>query len=99
MAALPLFYVDFNELMDIDVVLFSKTDVRKDASGNDVHISEGLEVAIYSDDIGLDGKPDNLIAEGVVIPNTFTKHFANVKWCCRINWKGIRHQSDVTDVT
>jgi hypothetical protein len=95
MAERPIFYVDFNELMEFDVVLFSRTDTKKDAHGNDVQLSEGLLVAIYSDDIGDDGKPDNLVAEGVVIPNKYTGSFPHVKWCCRISHPGIRHQSDL----
>jgi hypothetical protein len=92
----PLFYVDFNELMEFDVVLLSQTDTKKDAHGNDVHLTEGLPIAIYSDDVGEDGKPDNLVAEGVVIPNKYTGSFPHVRWCCRISNRGIRHQSDLT---
>jgi hypothetical protein len=90
----PLFYVDFNELMEIDVVLLSQTDLKRDASGNDVRLAEGLPIAIYCDDVGADRKPDNLVAEGTVIPNRFTGYFPHVKWCCRIDSNGIRHQSD-----
>ena len=96
MAARPLFYVDFNELMEFDVVLLSQTDLKKDAGGNNIQLIEGLRIAIYSDDIGDDGRPDNLVAEGVVIRNRYTGHFPHVKWCCRIGPEGIRHQSDLT---
>jgi hypothetical protein len=93
----PLFNVDFNELMDFDVVLLSQTDIKKVARGNDVQLVEGLPIAIYSDDnIGADGKPDNLVAEGVVIRNEYVDPFPHVKWCCRISPEGIRHQSDLT---
>lgn len=91
----PLFYVDFNELMEFDVVLLSQTDTKKDVQGKDVQLSEGLPIAIYSDDFGQDGKPDNLVAEGVVIANKYTGSFPHVKWCCRISNPGIRHQSDL----
>lgn len=91
----PLFYVDFNELMEIDVVLLSQTDTKKDVHGNEICLSEGLPIEIYSDDIGEDGKPDNLVAEGVVIPNKYTGSFPHVKWCCRISNPGIWHQSDL----
>jgi hypothetical protein len=95
MAERPLFYVDFNELMEIDVVLLSQTDVQKDVHGNDIELVEGLPIAIYSDDIGADGQPDNLVAEGVVIRNKYTGTFPHVKWCCQIGPEGIRHQSDL----
>jgi hypothetical protein len=93
----PLLYVDFSELMEFDVVLLSQSDVKKDVHGNDVQLVEGLSIAIYSDDVGDDGQPDNLVAEGVVIPNRYTGSFPYVKWCCRISANGIRHQSDLTD--
>ena len=38
MAARPLFKVDFNELMQFDIVLLSQTDIKKDAHGNDIHL-------------------------------------------------------------
>ncbi|WP_050426172.1 hypothetical protein [Bradyrhizobium tropiciagri] len=96
MAERPLFYVDFNELMERDVVLLSQTDIKQDVDGNDIELVEGLPIAIYSDDIGASGEPDNLVAEGVVIRNRYTVHFPHVKWCCRIGPEGIRHQSDLT---
>jgi hypothetical protein len=95
MAERPLFYVDFNELMAFDVVLLSQTDSKKDADGNDVQLVEGLPIAIYSDDLGDDGQPDNLVAKGVVIRNEYTRFFRHVKWCCQIDPDGIRHQSDL----
>jgi hypothetical protein len=96
MAERPLFNVDFNELMDFDIILLSQTDIKKDAYGNEVRLVEGLPIAIYEDDIGADGELDKLVAEGVVIPNKFTGSFPHVKWCCRIGPQGIRHQSDLT---
>ena len=98
MSKRPLFYVDFNELMDIDVVLLSQTDIKRDADGNDIELVEGLPIAIYCDDnIGENGQPDNLVAEGVVIPNRYARYFPHVKWCCRIGPNGIRHQSDLSE--
>lgn len=95
MAERPLFYVDFNELMEIDVVLLSQTDVKKDVHGTDVNLVEGLPIAIYSDDVGDNGQPDNLVAEGIVIRNKYTRSFPHVRWCCRIGDPGILHQSDL----
>jgi hypothetical protein len=52
MAERPLFQVDFNELMASDVILLSRTDIKTDANGNEVQLVEGLQVAIYDDDLG-----------------------------------------------
>jgi hypothetical protein len=66
----PRLSVDFNELLAPDLVLLSKHDTRLDADGNIVHLYDGLAVAIFSDDnLGPDGKPDNLVATGIVEQN------------------------------
>lgn len=90
----PRLYVDFNEMFAKDLVLLSKDDTKINTHGNVIHLSEGLRVAIYSDDADADGKPDNLIAEGIVERNT-TGWRPTIKWCCRIDTKGIRHESDL----
>jgi len=46
----PRIYVDFNELLEPDLVLLSKTDVRADSSGAEVALVEGLRVYVYEDD-------------------------------------------------
>ncbi len=94
-ASPPLLYVDFNEMLDVDLVLLSKGDTRLDAAGNAVHLHEGLAVAIYSDDLDQNDKPDFLIARGVVERNRDEGWSRHVKWCCRIDATGIKHQSDV----
>ena len=65
-------------------MLLSQTDIKKDVNGNAVRLVEGLPIAIFSDDIGADGQPDNLVADGVVIRNKYTGSFPHVKWCCLI---------------
>jgi len=92
----PVIYVDFNEMVSHDVVALSQTDVRKDVSGRDVHLREGLPISIYMDDIDENGKPDNLVAEGVVVPREKDWRFSVVKWFCKIGPNGIRHESDLT---
>ena len=73
-----------------------QVNIKKDAGGKDIGLIDGLPIRIYSDDIGTDGKPDNLVAEGHVIRNKYTGYFPHVKWCCRISPPGIRHQSYLT---
>jgi hypothetical protein len=62
--------VDFNELTEFDVVLLSQTDVKKDVQRNDILLSKGFPVAIYSDYIDRDGRHDSILVEGVLIRNT-----------------------------
>jgi len=96
----PRIYVDFNEMVDNKagiMVLLSKNDRKKDSAGNIVTFYEGMPVSIYSDDEE-DGKPDNLIAEGIATQYDLSAHphWAHVKWCCLIDKNGIRHESDTS---
>jgi hypothetical protein len=88
----PRLYVDFNELIDHNLVLLSQSDYKTDSMGNSIHLYEGKIVSIYMDDTDEEGNPDNLLAEGIVIPNPLPNHIA--KWCCQINEKGIYHESE-----
>lgn len=91
---LPCLYVDFNEMLASDLVLLSQNDTKADKLGNPIELYEGLEIAIYSDDVNCDGKPDNLIAQGRVELNRTEGWSKIAKWCCRIDKDGISHESD-----
>jgi hypothetical protein len=87
-------YVDFNEMLDHNLVLLSKNDLIKDSEGNDVILYEGLKVKIYEENFNDLNEEDNLIAEGIVELNTSKADWAkNVKWNCRINNLGIYCES------
>ncbi len=81
----PRIYVDFNEMLDDDIVLLSQNDTKIDSAGNIITFYEGMPVSIYMDDVDCDGKEDNLIAEGIVIKPDLNKYpwSKHVKWCCR----------------
>jgi hypothetical protein len=87
-------YVDFNELIEENLVLLSKEDTKKDFGGNEVFLFEGKEIKIYMDDLDEFGNIDNLIASGLVELNN-TGLFSICKWSCRIDQNGIRHESEV----
>ncbi|MGE0668915.1 MAG: hypothetical protein AB7O49_20375 [Sphingomonadales bacterium] len=87
------FQVDFNELVLPNVVLLSKGDVRLDDRGTPVTLEAGMRVVVWEEDIGDDGRPDYLFAEGIAVVNE-TGVSPHVKWCCLIDSAGIRHQSD-----
>lgn len=90
----PRLYVDFNEMLEPDLVLLSKEDTTVDSHGNVVVLREGLPVRIYDEDSDINGNVDNLIAEGVAERNIATGWSAVAKWCCRIDSNGIRHESE-----
>ncbi len=66
----PVFEVDFNEIIDDGLILLSKTDKRKDRNGNSITLIDGMCIRLIEVDYDDNGNRDDLIAEGVVIPNT-----------------------------
>ena len=60
----PRIYVDFNEMVDQDLVLLSRDDQKQDSAGNMVTLTEGLRVYVYTPDSDETGAPANLIATG-----------------------------------
>jgi hypothetical protein len=91
----PMLYVDFNEMLESNLVLLSAADTKVSSNGEVVSLCDGLEVTLYMDDTDEHGDPDNLVATGVVEANQTAGWGAHVKWCCRIDAKGIRHQSEL----
>jgi hypothetical protein len=92
---IPCIYVDFNEMIEPNLVLLSKYDYKKACNGNLVYLYEGLCVCVYMDDEDEFGNSDNLIAEGIVARNKIKSGWAAIaKWCCRIGDKGIYHESE-----
>ncbi|WP_242499210.1 hypothetical protein [Flavobacterium sp. 140616W15] len=86
-------YVDFNEMIDFDLVLLSQKDTKLNSDGIEVKLSEGMLIDIYMDDEQPNGLKDNLIASGIVERN-HSGLFEISKWCCRIDANGIQHESD-----
>lgn len=93
----PRIYVDFNEMIEENLILLSKTDFKLDSGGNVVELKEGMSVKIYSDDLDENNNVDNLIAVGIVELNKYREIYswtAAAKWNCRINERGIYQESD-----
>ncbi len=85
--------VDFNELDN--PMPISKTDEVIDSDGNTITLSEGLSVFIYEEDYDEFDRKDYLIADGIVVRNPNKESIA--KWCCQIDERGVRHESDNPD--
>lgn len=95
----PRLYVDFNEMLEPDLVLLAKTDTKIDSSGAVIELHEGKLVYVYTDDTDEHDRPDNLIADGVAVLNTAKGWGSAARWCCRIDQRGIRHESDERSAT
>jgi len=91
----PRICVDFNEMLERDLVLLSKDDSKSDSEGNLIEMVEGTTVHIYENDTDRHGNPDYMIASGVIERNTAVGWSSNVPWCCRIDENEIRHASEV----
>lgn len=79
----PRIWVDFNELVDFNTYLLSRVDYIGDSNGDTVELFDGLHISVFDIDLGEDGRPDNLLAEGVVIRNTSTL-YCEVKWLVKL---------------
>lgn len=88
--------VDFNEMVDDDLVMLSRVDACVDSLGNVINLVEGMKVYLYMEDGDLDGTPDNVMADGVVARNRYpdNKWAAQVKWWCKIDRDTFHHESD-----
>jgi hypothetical protein len=86
-------YVDFNELVEPDVVLLSQQDTTLDSDGNLVALVEGMKLGVYTDDLNERGQRDDLVADGVVARNTFGGWASAARWVLKIDGRGIRNAS------
>jgi hypothetical protein len=90
----PSFQVDFNNLIEPDLVIISDTEERREDTGRPMKLREGMPVRVWDEDLGDDGQRDDLIAYGVVERNDKWGWRGSPLWCCRIGPAGIRQQSD-----
>ena len=85
------FRVDFNELVESNLVLLAKSDVTPDIHGTPVRLFEGLRIEIIEENAYDDGTLEILFAEGVAEANTHGPSWTQAAaWCCRIDATGIR---------
>lgn len=90
----PRFQVDFNELVEHDLVLLSQTDIRLDVRGKPVQLLSGMAIEVIEDDPDISGASGLLIANGVAEPNVGGPNWAQAAaWCCRIDARGIRREA------
>jgi hypothetical protein len=82
--------VDFNEMVEQDLVLLAQEDDVTDSAGRRIRLAEGLAIHICMDDPDDDGEAGALIADGVVERNVTGGWTSAAKWNCRIDARGIR---------
>lgn len=95
---------DFNDYLrygEAYPVPLSRTDYIVDSTGNEILLSEGMDIRIFEIDYDDSGKQDNLYAEGVATCNPLVDDivsgdiwWSSFKWWFKMNALGIRHESD-----
>lgn len=85
----PRIKVDFNELIEKDLVLLSKTDQVEDSAGQKITLQVGKPIAIYEYNHYESGEKEYIFAEGIAVLNEVQVN-PIAKWCCRTNEHGIK---------
>lgn len=81
----PRVAVDFNELVEEDCVLLSRSPQVTDSAGAVLELREGVTVFIYQVDANEDGELEYIVATGKVERNRSSQAWhARVPWLCRI---------------
>lgn len=65
----PRFRIDFNEMVEPDLVLLSQADVRLDVNGLPDRLVKGMQIEVIEDDADIDETPGFLVASGTAEPN------------------------------
>lgn len=89
----PKIEVNFNEIIDDFKILLSQSDMIIDSEGNEILLKEGLEIDIFEPDYDEQNNRDDIVASGFVT-ECISPLYKQVKWCCKIDKKGIKHISD-----
>lgn len=95
-------WLDFNEFCTVDekdgapIYLFSQGDIVNDSDGKDIVLHEGMEVSVFDNDFDETGKPDAILAEGILIKNILKDVLTNypyVKWLVKLTRNKVNYKS------
>ncbi len=81
-------YADFHNLDSFNRVRLTCAGTVTDLARQGVELREGLVLRFYMDDADEQGRPDELLAEGVV-------HYdeGGRGWVAQVDWTAVRHAS------
>jgi hypothetical protein len=85
----PRVYADFQNLDDSNRLRLTCAGTARDLARQGIELREGLILTFYTDDADDQGRPDELLADGVV-------HYsaADKCWVANVDWSALRHASD-----
>lgn len=87
-------YADFQNLDDDNRLRLSTIGTRDDLARKKIELREGLTLTFYSHDADDEGRPDELLVDGVVTYNEREQC-----WVAAVDWGRIRHASDESPAT
>lgn len=87
--------IDFNEMVDKDCYLLSKTDIKTDRYGNEIRIVEDMPITGFDYDINDSHQECLLVADGYAELNDGRSIWPpeQVKWCIRVKENGFRYEN------
>ncbi|MFZ0480605.1 MAG: gamma-glutamyl-gamma-aminobutyrate hydrolase family protein [Terriglobales bacterium] len=87
---------DFNGLFG-DVLCLSHEDTCVAGNGEIVKLHEGMKLTAFDEDGIQPGKPEYILASGTVEPSPEWLSCRGSRWILRIDERGVRRQSDLSD--
>jgi hypothetical protein len=84
-------YADFNNLDDENRIRLTTQGTQSDLKRLGIQLTEGMALTFYMDDADDDGRPDDIIVDGVA-------HYCNGEkyWVAVVDWASVYHASVVT---
>jgi hypothetical protein len=82
-------YADFQNLDDFNRLRLTCAGTREDLQRLKIDLKDGLVLTFYTDDADDNGRPDEMLVEGIVRYNA-----ADLCWVAEVDWRAIRHASD-----
>jgi hypothetical protein len=89
--ATPKVYADFQNLDDSNRLRLTCAGTRRDLDRQNVTLQDGMVLTFYTDDADDQGRPDELLAEGVVHYDAEAQC-----WVAEVDWGALRHALDET---
>ncbi len=85
----PRIYADFHNADTLGRLRLNCLGTFEDLSRQKIELRDGLLLSLYADDLDAQGRPDELLVDGVAAysPNENC-------WVAQIDWNAIRHASD-----
>ena len=85
----PRIYADFQNLDDCNRLKLTCAGTTEDLARQGIELKEGLSLMFYMDDADDQGRPDELLADGIV-------HYLEDAhcWVATVDWSAVRHASD-----